>query len=93
MYSSHEHAEQEVLKISTKHLTSNSSNLNFRGSIMARYQVEAVAYDKDGRRLNGNTHSIDADSASEAERIAASRQKSHVGTAKVETKILHKSDK
>ncbi|MBC3807878.1 MULTISPECIES: hypothetical protein [Undibacterium] len=60
---------------------------------MARYGVEAVAYDKDGRRLNGNTHSIDASSAAEAERIAASRQKFQVGTVKVETRIIHKSDK
>ena len=60
---------------------------------MARYQVEAVAYDKDGRRLNGNTHSIDANSEAEAERIAASRQTFQVGTAKIETRILHKSEK
>ena len=59
---------------------------------MARYQVEAVAYDKDGRRLNGNTHSVEASSSAEAERIAASRQKSQVGTVRVETRILHKSE-
>jgi hypothetical protein len=59
---------------------------------MARYQIEAVAYDENGRRLNGNTHSVEASTQAEAERIAASRQKSQSGTARVETRVLHKSD-
>ena len=60
---------------------------------MTRYAVVAEAYDKDGRRLNGNTHQIEADSSEEAERIATSRQKSQVGTVRVETRITWKSDK
>lgn len=58
---------------------------------MARYQVEAVAYDENGRRLNGNTHSIEADSSAEAKRIASSRQRFQVGTVRVETRILRTS--
>jgi hypothetical protein len=57
---------------------------------MAKYQIEAVAYDKNGKRLNGNTHSIEASTLAEAERIAKSRQKHNVDTAKVETRLLHK---
>ena len=60
---------------------------------MKRYSVEAVAYDVNGRRLNGSTHQIDADSPHDAERIAASRQKSQVETHRVETKILRVSEK
>ena len=60
---------------------------------MAKYHVQAVAYDKDGRRLNGNTHSVEASSDRDAERIASTRQRSHVETVRVETRILHKSDK
>lgn len=56
---------------------------------MPTYGVEAVAYDKDGRRLNGNCHTIKATSSAEAERMAASRQKFQAGTAKVETRIIH----
>lgn len=56
---------------------------------MPTYGIEAVAYDKDGRRLNGNTHTIVADNMRDAERIAASRQKFHVGTVRVETRVLH----
>jgi hypothetical protein len=58
---------------------------------MARYSIEAVAYDKDGRRLNGNTHTVEADSQRDAEKIAESRQKSHVDTHRVETRVLSKS--
>jgi hypothetical protein len=58
---------------------------------MPTYGVEAVAYNKDGKRLSGNCHTIKADTSSEAERLAASRQKSHVDTARVETRILHQS--
>lgn len=59
---------------------------------MKYYTVGADAYDKDGRRLNGNTHKVQANSASEAERIAASKQKFQVGTHRVETKILRISE-
>jgi hypothetical protein len=58
------------------------------------YNIEAVAYDKDGNRLSGNTHNnIEASSLAEAERIAASRQKSNIATARVETKLLYKYEK
>lgn len=60
---------------------------------MKYYTVGADAYDKNGRRLNGNTHKVQANSASEAERIAASKQKFEVETHRVETKILSVSDK
>jgi hypothetical protein len=60
---------------------------------MPRYSIEAVAYDKDGRRLNGNTHTIDAPNQREATEIAKSRQRSQVGTVRVETRVLHISDK
>ncbi|WP_133239987.1 hypothetical protein [Limnohabitans planktonicus] len=60
---------------------------------MPFYAIEAVAYDKDGRRLNGNTHNIEADNQRDAIEIAKSRQKSQVGTVRVETKILRVSDR
>ena len=41
-------------------------------------------------RLNGNTHSIEASTLAEAERIAESRQKHNVDTARVETRLLYK---
>jgi hypothetical protein len=55
---------------------------------MPRYTIEAVAYDKDGRRLNGNVHTIDAEFQRDAERNAESRQKFQAGTARVETRVL-----
>lgn len=58
-----------------------------------QYSVEAIAYDKDGKRLNGNNVSVHADSDSEAEKIAAQGQKWQVGTAKVETRIIYKREK
>ncbi len=55
---------------------------------MPRYVIEAVAYDKNGRRLNGNTHTIEAATQRDAEKIAESRQKFQVETAKVETRVI-----
>jgi hypothetical protein len=55
---------------------------------MPRYTIEAVAYDKDGRRLNGNTHNVQAASQRDAERIAESKQKFQAGTTRVETRVL-----
>lgn len=56
---------------------------------MPKYTIEAVAYDKDGRRLNGNVHnSIEAATQRDAERIAESRQKFQTGTVRVETRVL-----
>jgi hypothetical protein len=60
---------------------------------MPRYNIEAVAYDKNGRRLNGNTHGIDAANQRDALEIAKSRQRSHVDTAKVEVRVLSVYDK
>ncbi len=60
---------------------------------MPFYSIEAVAYDKDGRRLNGNIHKVEASSQSDAIEIAKSRQMSQVGTVRVETKVLRVSDK
>jgi len=59
---------------------------------MRTYVVVAEAYDKDGKKLNGNTHNIKATSASDAERMAASGQKFQVGTVKVETRIISTRD-
>ena len=50
-----------------------------------------MAYDNDGRRLNGNAHTIEAGSQRDAEKIAESRQKFQVGTHRVETRVLHTS--
>ncbi len=55
--------------------------------------VAAEAYDANGRRLNGNTRTIKADISAEAKRISASRQKSQVSTVRVETRVVHTSDK
>lgn len=55
---------------------------------MHRYTIEAVAYDKDGRRLNGNVHTIDAEFQRDAEHNAESRQRYQVGTVRVETRVL-----
>ena len=60
---------------------------------MPYYSIEAVAYDKDGRRLNGNTHKIEASTQSDALEIAKQRQRTHVATAKVEVRVLRVSDK
>ena len=57
---------------------------------MAKYGIEAVAYAADGRRLNGNTHMIEADNQRDAEAIAKSRQKSQVETVRVETRLIKK---
>jgi hypothetical protein len=55
---------------------------------MPQYVIEAVAYDKNGKRLNGNVHNIDAANQRDAEKIAKSKQSFQVETAKVETKVL-----
>lgn len=59
---------------------------------MPTYAVEAVAYAKDGRRLSGNVHTIVADNMRDAERLAASRQRSHVETARVDTRVVWQKD-
>lgn len=60
---------------------------------MPFYSIEAVAYDKDGRRLNGNTHKIEASSQSDAIEVAKSRQMTQSGTVRVDAKVLRVSDK
>lgn len=60
---------------------------------MKRYMISAVAYDKDGKRLSGNTHAIDAETQREAIQIAESRQKAVKGTVRVETKVNAVYDK
>lgn len=54
---------------------------------MKRYMIEAVAYASDGRRLNGNTHSITAETQRDAIEIAKSRQRHQVETERVETRV------
>lgn len=60
---------------------------------MPYYSIEAVAFDKDGRRLNGNTHKIEASNQSDALEIAKQRQRTNVATARVEVRILRVSDR
>jgi hypothetical protein len=54
---------------------------------MRKYMIEAIAYDKNGRRLSGNCHSISAATQRDAEAIAKSRQRSQVETVRVETRV------
>lgn len=54
---------------------------------MRQYMIEAIAYDKEGRRLNGSCHSITAATQRDAEAIAKGRQQSQVDTARVETRV------
>jgi len=54
---------------------------------MPRYMISAVAYDKDGKRLSGNTHAIDAETQRDAIQIAESRQRVVKGTVHVATKV------
>lgn len=55
---------------------------------MPTYGVVATAYNKDGKILNSNTHTIKAASAADAERIASGRQRVHVDTSRVDTRVL-----
>jgi hypothetical protein len=58
-----------------------------------RFMISAVAYDKDGKRLSGNTHAIDAETQRDAIQIAESRQRVVAGTVRVETKVNAVYDK
>lgn len=61
---------------------------------MNYYTIEAVAYDRNGKRLSGNVHSnIQAAKQSDAIEIAKSRQKYQIETVRVEAKVLRVSDK
>lgn len=55
---------------------------------MKRYVIEAVAYDRDGKRLDGNTHTIDAERQMDAIEIAKSRQRANVATVDVRARVL-----
>lgn len=57
---------------------------------MPRYVIVAEAFNKEGRRLNGNTHNIEADTQRDAEQIAKSRQRVHVDTHRVEVRVISK---
>jgi hypothetical protein len=50
--------------------------------------IEAVAYDKDGKRLGGNMHSINAETQRDAVEIAKSRQRANVATSKVTARVV-----
>jgi hypothetical protein len=52
-----------------------------------RYMISVSAYDKDGKRLNGNTWAIDAENQRDAIELAKSKQWTNVATVKVVAKI------
>lgn len=62
--------------------------LRHLGGNVRKYMIEATAYDKNGRRLGGNCHSITAATQRDAESIAKSRQRSQVETVRVETRVI-----
>ena len=59
---------------------------------MPYYTIEAVAYDKDGRRLNGNTHKVEASNQRDALEMAKQRQRTNIATAKVEVRVIRVSE-
>ena len=60
---------------------------------MPFYNLQAVAYDKDGKRLSGNAHKVEASSQSDAIEIAKGRQSSDSAMVRVEVKVISVSDK
>jgi len=59
---------------------------------MPFYTIAADAYDKDGRRINGNTHKIEASNQRDALEMAKQRQKTQTETVRVEVRVLRVSD-
>lgn len=54
---------------------------------MKRYMISVSAYDKGGKRLNGNTWAIDAENQLSAVELAKSKQWTNVATVKVTAKV------
>lgn len=54
---------------------------------MKRYMISVTAYDKDGKRLNGNTWAIDAENQRDAIELAKSKQWANVATTRVVAKV------